>query len=168
MAFVATDFAIRQRIMAELERLMKEQTKGVDGYNFTWSEVQREPFPPDSARRNYSLAIINPSELKDNQIQNQHALLDVVFNWSIIVAPGCNPDDEAIQVMEHIERRLNIDLQLHEGGILTEPDAQALTFDVQVLGTDHEVEGGADRHIEGNVDVRVLYKHKVNDPRGRN
>ncbi len=159
--FVATADSIRERILVELERLYGKQ-EIADGHPFTWNEVGRAPLLDGNRRKNYELAVIDRGELKEPQMQWQTATLEIDLEWSSMLSREDTPSIRANQIILSLERRLNENLYMYEGG---ENTNQQLALRAWTIGNEYFVDNETDRRIEGTMFVRVLYKHTIADPR---
>ena len=159
--FVATADSIRERMLVELERLYSKQ-EVADGHPFTWDSVIRSPLLDGNRRKDYELAILDRGELKDINMQWQHATLEIDLEWSSLLSRDDVPSIRANQILLSLERRLNENLYLYEGGENTD---QQLALRAWTIGNEYTVLNDTDRRIEGVMFVRVLYKHTVADPR---
>ncbi len=160
--FVATADSIRERILVELARLYGKQ-EIADGHLFSWDEVGRAPLMDGNRRKNYELAILDRGELKDVNVQWQHATLEIDLEWSSLLGTNDTPSIRANEILLSLERRLNENLYLHEGG--DSATDQQLALRAWTIGNEYTVLNETDRRIEGVMFVRVLYKHTVADPR---
>ncbi len=162
--FVATTDSIRERILVELVRLFDTQEIS-GGYPFTWEPVIRAPLLEGQRRKDYELAVIDRGELKDIQTQFQHSTLEIDLDWSSLLSRNTVPSVRANEILLALERRLNENLYLHEGG---DPATdQQLALRAWTIGNEYMVDNENDRRIEGVMFVRVLYKHRVADPRAQ-
>jgi len=161
--FVATADSIRERILVELRRLYDTQLKGVNGHLFAWETVIRAPLLEGNRRKNYEMAIIDRGQLKEIQIQTQHATLEVDLEWSSLLGRDDEPSIRANEIILSLERRLNENVMLFEGG--DEQTDQQLALRAWSIGDEWNADNDNDRRIEGTMFVRVLYKHAVADPR---
>ncbi len=159
--FVPTADSIRERMLVELERLYGSQ-EVADGHTFTWDSVIRAPLLDGNRRKNYELAILDRGELKEIQMQWNHATLEIDLEWSSLLSRDDTPSILANQILLSLERRLNENLYLYEGG---ESTGQQLALRAWTIGNEYSVDNENDRRIEGTMFVRVLYKHVVADPR---
>ena len=159
--FVATADSIRERLLVELVRMY--DTQEVSGsYPFAWDRVGRAPLLDGNRRKDYELAVLDRGELKDIQTQWQHATLEIDLEWSSLLSRDDTPSIRANQILLALERRLNENLYLYEGGENTD---QQLVLRAWTIGNEYTVLNETDRRIEGVMFVRVLYKHTVADPR---
>ena len=159
--FVATADSIRERMLVELVRLYDTQEVS-GGYPFTWDTVIRAPLLDGNRRKDYELAVLDRGELKDIQTQWQHSTLEIDLEWSSLLSRDDVPSIRANQILLSLERRLNENLYLYEGG---ENSDQQLALRAWTIGNEYSVLNETDRRIEGVMFVRVLYKHTVADPR---
>lgn len=161
--FVATLDSIRERILVELVRLYDTQLKGVNGYVFAWETVIRAPLLEGNRRKNYEMAVLDRAELKDIEIGCQLATLEVDLEWSSLLGRDDEPSIRANEIILALERRLNENVMVFEGG--DDQTDQQLALRAWSIGGDWNVDNDTDRRIEGTTFVRVLYKHAVSDPR---
>ena len=159
--FVPTADSIRERILVELVRLFDTQEVS-GGYTFTWDSVSRAPLLERQRRHDYELAIIDREEFKDIQMQWQHATVAIDFEWSSLLSRDDVPSIRANQILLAMERRLNENIYLYEGG---ENTGQQLALRAWTIGNEYMVQNETDKRIEGAMFVRVLYKHVTADPR---
>jgi hypothetical protein len=159
--FVATQESIRERILAEMERLFGTQEKAND-YLFSWSTVIRSPLLDGQARKNYELAILDRAETEEIQIQTYNAILNVDLEWSCLLSTKDVPSKRANKVILALKRRLHENIYMFEGGDNT---GQQLALRAWTVGNDWSVDNDTDKRIDGVVFVRVEYKHKIDDPR---
>lgn len=148
-------------MLVELVRLYDTQEVS-GGHTFTWDTVIRSPLLEGNRRKNYELAVLDRGELKDIQTQWQHATLEIDLEWSSLLGREDTPSIRANQILLSLERRLNENLYLYEGGLNTN---QQLALRAWTIGNEYTVLNDTDRRIEGVMFIRVLYKHTVADPR---
>ncbi len=161
--FVATLDSVRERILVELRRLFDSQLKNVNGHPFAWETVIRAPLLEGNRRKNYELAVIDRGELKEIQIGTQHSTLEIDFEWSSLLGRNDEPSIRANEIILSLERRLNENVMLFEGG--DSATDQQLALRAWTIGNEWNADNDTDRRIEGVMFVRVLYKHGVADPR---
>jgi hypothetical protein len=160
--FVATADSVRERILVEVENLYSTQERS-GGYTFAWDTVIRSPLLEEQRRKNFELAILDRSELKEIQIQTQHATLEIDLEWSVLGSQKDEMSQLANMVLLALERRLNENVYMFENG--DNVDGQQLALRAWTVGNDYTIDNDTDRRIEGVMLVRILYKHAVSDPR---
>jgi hypothetical protein len=148
-------------MLVELVRLFDTQEVS-GGYPFTWEDVGRAPLLENQRRKDYEMAVLDRGELKDTQTQWQHATLEIDLEWSSLLSRDDEPSIRANEIILALERRLNENIYLYEGGENTD---QQLALRAWTIGNEYSVLNETDRRIEGTMFVRVLYKHLIVDPR---
>ena len=161
--FVATADSIRERILVELRRLYDTQIKVVGGHTFAWETVIRAPLLEGHRRKNYEMAIIDRNELKQIEIGCQISTMEIDLEWSSLLGRDDEPSSRANEIILSLERRLNENVMVFEGG--DDQTDQQLALRAWTIGNDWNADNDNDRRIEGVMFVRVLYKHAVSDPR---
>lgn len=161
--FVATADSIRERILVELRRLFDSQLKNVNSYPFAWETVIRAPLLEGNRRKNYELAIIDRGELKEIQIGCQLSTLEIDLEWSSLLGQNDEPSIRANEIILSLERRLNENVAVFEGG--DSQTDQQLALRAWTIGNEWNADNDTDRRIEGVMFVRVLFKHALSDPR---
>ncbi len=160
--FVATTQSVRERILAEIERLYSTQEKS-GGYTFAWETVLRSPLLDLQRRKNFELAILDRAELKDPGIGFQMAILEIDLEWSALGTQKDVPSELANMILLALERRLNENVMMFEGG--DSVSGQQLALRAWTIGNEYTIDNDTDRRIEGVMLVRVQYKHGTADPR---
>ena len=161
--FVATADSIRERILKELRRLYDSQLKNVNDYPFAWETVIRAPLLEGNRRKNYEMAIIDRTEQKVIEIGCQISTMDIELEWSSLLGRDDEPSTRANEIILSLERRLNENVMVFEGG--DDQTDQQLALRAWTPGNDWNADNDNDRRIEGVMFVNVLYKHAVSDPR---
>ena len=161
--FVSTQDSVRERILKELVRLFDTQVKIVGSYPFAWENVLRAPLLDNHRRKNYEMAIIDRGELKEIEIRCQIATLELDLEWSSLLGRDDEPSIRANEIILALERRLNENVMVFEGG--DDQTDQQLALRAWTIGNEWNADNENDKRIEGVMFVRVLYKHNVADPR---
>ena len=167
MSWTANKLSIRERLLVELERRFKKIVKGApsaDPYTFEWATVQREPLS-NLRRKNHEMSLVDRTESKTLAIQNYECVLDIELEFSSLIPHKNGKSTWANEVITQITRKLNEDIYMTEGGAGSGGDILALR--IYESGSDFVIDDENDPRIEGIVNVHILYKHKVADPRDR-
>ena len=147
----------------ELRRLYDTQVKVVGGHPFAWDTVIRAPLLEGNRRKNYEMAIIDRNEAKEIEIGCQISTMEIDLEWSSLLGRDDEPSTRANEILLSLERRLNENVMVFEGG--DDQTDQQLALRAWSPGNDWNADNDNDRRIEGVLFVRVLYKHAVSDPR---
>ncbi len=123
-------------------------------YDFKWSVVQRAPLSDRERMKRYAIAILETGEGKDPQISTMHSQLSITLEFWMLLNIDEEPATCANLVLLNIQRKIREDITL--GG---------LVYNVRETGNIIDVEGYADRSINGAMFVTILYKHAEDDPR---
>lgn len=167
MSWTPNKLSIRERLLVELERRFKRIIKGApttDPYTFEWGTVQREPLG-NLRRKSHEMSLVDRTEAKILEIQNYECTLDIELEFSSLIPAKNDPSTWANEVITQISRKLNEDIYMTEGGAGSGGDILALR--IYESGSDFVIDDESDKRIEGFVNVHILYKHKVADPRDR-
>lgn len=157
----------REIVLTRLCTLMSTQEEGQpqgtstfsgftvpNAYDFEWSLVQREPLGERETKKRFALAITETDEQKSDQIQTQHAFLQVTMEFHMLLNRDEVPSTMASMILSNMARRIRSDHTL--GGV---------AVNMRETGNTIDVDGFADKIVNGAMFISILYKHATDDPR---
>jgi len=125
-----------------------------NAYDFAWSIVQREPLTERETKKRFALGITETDEQKSDQIQTQHAFLQVTMEFHMLLNRDEVPSTMASMILSNMARRIRSDHTL--GGV---------AVNMRETGNTIDVDSYADKIVNGAMFISILYKHATDDPR---
>ena len=152
-----TKLTVREQALRNLKQLFVAMEAGqpvTDPYTITWSLVERFDVGDRARGKNFVMQIFDLRETKIPRIGQMEPTLRVFLEWKALCPAECDPSEFANDVLGQIQRRIREDITLTD-----------TVINVIETGNEITIDDFADRHIEGNVSINILYKHAENDPR---
>lgn len=149
-----TSASIRENILAFLKDAFESKTEGTDGYTVTWHTVSRSPIGDLAQDFDNAIAILDSRERKTPEIGYQRCVLPIVIEFAYRPKLGDVPSTELNRLLVDVERTLREDIY-----------ADNLALNLEVTGSELDMEGPNDKLVRGALFVDVTYRHEVNDPR---